>query len=80
MNIDWTYIIIAINCTITSIMIAWNMGNRKNESSNWWLEIRLKNLETEVSCLRSLVKMNMPTFSDQINNTMKEFEKKINEK
>lgn len=80
MNIEWSYIIIAINCTITSIMIAYNMGNRKNESSTCWLEVRLKDLEKEVSCLRSLVKMNMPTFSDQINKTMKEFEKKINDK
>lgn len=80
MSIEWSYIIIAINCTITSIMIAYNMGNRKNESSTWWLEVRLKDLEKEVSCLRSLVKMNMHTFSDQINKTMKDFEKKINDK
>lgn len=80
MNIEWSYIIIAINCTITSIMIAYNMGNRKNESSTWWLEVRLKDLEKEVSFLRSLLKMNIPTFSDQINKTMKEFEKKINDK
>lgn len=57
MNIEWLHIIIAINCIITSIMIAWNMGNRKNESSLWWLESRVKTLEKEVSCLRLLVKL-----------------------
>lgn len=80
MNIEWSYIIVAINCTITSIMIAWNMGNRKNQSSLWFLESRVKTLEKELSCLRILLRMNLPTFSDQLNKIYEEFEKKLNEK
>lgn len=78
MNIEWSYIIVALSCAITALMIAYKMGNRKNESSLWLLESRVKTLEKELSCLRVLVRMNLPRFSDQLSKIYEEFEKKLN--
>ena len=50
------------------------------DSNYFFLNWRIRKLEKEIYCLRSLVKNNIPTFSDQINKTIKGFQEKVNDK
>lgn len=54
------------------------------DSNYSFLNWRIRKLEKELSCLRTIVRINLPRvsheFSDEINKSYEEFEKELNEK
>ena len=50
------------------------------DSNYSFLHSRIRRLQKEISCLNTLVRINLPKFSDQINKAHEEFEEKLNEK
>lgn len=50
------------------------------DSNYFFLNLRIRKLEKELSCLRTIVRINLPKFSDEINKSYEEFEKELNEK
>lgn len=74
-NITLEYISILIP-TISLYFILKARIDRNYSFLNW----RIRKLEKEMSCLRTLVRINLPRFSDEINKSYEEFEKELNEK
>lgn len=76
---DTDLIILSI-CIFTAIMTSYNSLRIRNQQNYSLLNYRISKLEHTISCLQSYVRLNSPSFSDKMDELIREFEKKLNEK
>jgi hypothetical protein len=77
MNID--IILQFISTLIPTIGLFFILKERTDRNYSF-LHSRIRKLEKEISCLRAIIRINIPRFSDQFNKSMEEYEEKLNDK
>lgn len=50
------------------------------DSNHFFLNWRIRKLEKEICCMKTILKLNLTTFSDEFNKKYEEFKKKLHEK